>query len=680
MVNLSSEQLEIINSNKNLMVFGNAGVGKTSTILNIALTYSNLNIIQITYNTMLKNEVIEKVKKLNIKNLYIYSYHSLCYNLYDNSDFTDEHIKKILLNDIPLKEQFKMRLDILIIDETQDQTFDYYKLVKKFLKDINQDNVRIILFGDIKQCIYGFKNASSKFLSLAPQIWNKNFEIKKLTTSFRLTNQVSFFINMCMYKKHALDPTLINTIKDNDKVKYYITNPYKIATKLGNEIIKFLKNGYKEEDIFILVPSVKINNAPFKKLENWLVKKKLKCFTPTNDNMVLSNEIINEKIVITTFHQSKGRERKIVIIFNFDMSFFTFFDRQNNINNCPNVLYVACSRAIDKLILIQDEKNEKLPFLNLHHPDIKKYVDVIQTNKTIIPQKLNIENNFIKKSVSDFVKFLSSETTNQILLKINTLFEIVYPENKNVKQIVNKIETHPNIYEDVSDLNGLAIPSIYEKLITNNISTIEFYVLSQLKKYPDIKKYINDNVVIPCITIPDYLKVCNIYNAIQNQLHSKLAQIQNYNWLTTDNLNTCMINLTKIPSNNLIFEYKITNNDESEEDFFTYTHDEHGVFKISARVDAFDENNIYEFKCTSMITIEHKLQLLMYYWLWHHSKLSNNYGKKNGIIMNIQTGLTLQLIPNDYVINEIFELIILDKINNMEEETDEIFLNKIYNN
>jgi hypothetical protein len=677
MVELSDEQIDIINSNKDLTVFGNAGVGKTSTIINIALKYPNHNIVQVTYNTMLKNEVIEKVKKLNIKNMVVYSYHSLCYNLYDNSDFTDEHIKKILLNDTPLKKPFEHKLHLLIIDETQDQTLDYYYLICKFLRNINQKDVRIILFGDVKQCIYGFKNASSKFLLLAPRIWGKDFEIKKLSTSFRLTNQVSFFINMCMYRKKITDDDLIKTIKNNDKVKYYITNPYKIASKLGNEILKLLKNGYKEEDIFILVPSVKTNNAPFKKLENYLVKKKLKCFTPTSDNSVLTNEIINEKIVITTFHQAKGRERKIVIIYNFDMSFFTFFDKTNNIHKCPNILYVACSRAIDKLIVIQDEKIEQLPFLNLNVPDVLKYVDFIKTGKNIIPQKIKIDNNFIKKSVTDFVKFLSSETVNHILERMKNLFIIVNPENVKSTQIINKIETHPKIFEDVSDLNGLAIPSIYEKNITNNISTIEFYVLSHLQKYPDIKQYVKGDINIPCITITDYLKVCNIYNAIENQLHSKLAQIKKYDWLSNDDLENCMINMNKIKSKNLIFEYKITNEDNPEDMFYVYEHPEYGKFNISSRIDAFDEEYIYEFKCVSMITLEHKLQLIMYYWLWNNSELVNKFGKKNGILMNIQSGLTLKLVSNDYVINEIFELIIGDKINNLDEETDDAFLKKI---
>ena len=82
--------------------------------------------------------------------------------------------------------------------------------------------------------------------------------------------------------------------------------------------------------------------------------------------------------------------------------------------------------------------------------------------------------------------------------------------------LISKIETSPNVFEDVSELNGLVIPSIYEKQ-GNDISTIEYYVLTHIRDKPEIKKYAGE-INIPCITIPDYLKVGNVYNAIQNNL------------------------------------------------------------------------------------------------------------------------------------------------------------------
>ena len=61
----SSEQLLIINSKNNTIVDAVAGSGKTTTAILIASSNKNQNIFQITYNSMLKIEVREKLIKYN---------------------------------------------------------------------------------------------------------------------------------------------------------------------------------------------------------------------------------------------------------------------------------------------------------------------------------------------------------------------------------------------------------------------------------------------------------------------------------------------------------------------------------------------------------------------------------------------------------------------------------------
>jgi hypothetical protein len=662
----SDEQLKIINSNKHTIVDAVAGSGKTTTAILIASKNKNKNIFQITYNSMLKIEVREKLEKFKINNMKIHTYHSIVTNFYDNSSFDDEHLKKIIKNNTPLKKKID-KIDILLIDEVQDMTLDYYKLVNKFIKDTESSPI-IYLFGDEKQCIYQFKNASSQFLTLANKIWNIEFDKVNLSTSYRLTNQISWFLNKCMLKNNK-----IKTIRDGPKVDYYICNSFTIANKIGLTIRNLIKNeNFKEDDFFILVPSIK-SESPYKKLENYLVKFKIKCMTPISDDVKLDDSVIKDKVVFTTFHQSKGRERKVVIIYNFDNTYFSFFGKNLDQTICPNILYVALSRASYKLIIIQDDKNPPLTFLDLENKNIKTYVNILKINKKKqIQSKIISDNKFIKKSVSELVKFLSSSTLDILITIMHNLFENIN-NNINPVKIISKIETGPNIFEDVSELNGLVIPSIYEKKNNNDVSTIEYYVLTHIRDKPDIKKYVGE-INIPCITIADYLKVGNIYNAIQNGLHSKISQIQNYNWLTQDNINECFKNINIIQNKNLLFEYKITNNDEDDENFFIYIHEIYGEIQISARIDAFDDENIYEFKCVNSLNLEHKLQLILYHWLWHKSELYNKYGKKNGILLNIRTGETLKLIYNNFVINQIVDLIIIDKFTNKNTLNDEEFL------
>ena len=199
----SSEQLLIINSKNNTIVDAVAGSGKTTTAILIASSNKNKNIFQITYNSMLKIEVREKLNKYKIDNMKIHTYHSVVTNFYDNSSFDDEHLKKIIKNNTPLKNKID-KIDILLIDEVQDMTLDYYKLVHKFLEDTESSPI-IYLFGDEKQCIYQFKNASAQFLTLANKIWDIEFNKLNLSTSYRLTNQIAWFINKCMLKNNKIN-------------------------------------------------------------------------------------------------------------------------------------------------------------------------------------------------------------------------------------------------------------------------------------------------------------------------------------------------------------------------------------------------------------------------------------------------------------------------------------------
>ena len=127
----------------------------------------------------------------------------------------------------------------------------------------------------------------------------------------------------------------------------------------------------------------------------------------------------------------------------------------------------------------------------------------------------------------------------------------------------------------------------------------------------------------------------------------------------------------------MLFEYELTNNGSEEENSFIYNHVDFGELRIFGRIDAFDKDNIYEFKCVSSISIEHKLQIILYYWLWYNSKLKEIYGKKNAIIINIRTGETLKLKNNLLIINQIVELIINDKLSNIEELTDDEFIKHV---
>lgn len=715
-IKLSNEQNQIINSNSNIKVDAVAGSGKTTTILHMSMSIANKTkkIFQITYNNLLKREVRNKLKRLCIDNMEIHTYHSLAVKYYDPKAYTDEEIKKILLTNKPICQENKFeKFDILFIDETQDMIFDYYKFVKKFIKD-TQSNPQIIILGDKYQGIYDFKGANVKFLTLADKIWNVKFVNLNLSTSYRLTNQIAWFVNNIM-----LGYNRINTNKNGMTVDYYISNPFKIYKKIGKYLLDLIKtNVVQPSDIFILIPSLRTIESPYKKLENFLVKNNIKCITPISDDTKLDDKTMSNKVVFTTYHQAKGRERKIVVLYNFDNSYIEYYTRENisNTNMCPNILYVGATRASEKLILIQDVNSKPLSFLNLSKLKKNIFLNIIQTDNLSMIKQINSHSNShsnshpnshsnshpnshpnshskstnineIKKTnVTDLVKFIGPNTMDIImeLIENNIFIEINIP-NQNQILIPNKIENKNNqlvFYEDVSDLNGLVIPAILESKINNSTSTIENYVQDKFKElyvFNEYSKYVG-KINIPCLTIKDYLKVGNVYLSMQNKLHAKLAQIKKYNWLNENMVTKCHDNMKMINSNTL-FEITLRSELTPTLDWIEYHHKLYGLIQIKGRLDAISSDSVWEFKCVDYLSIEHKLQLIVYYWMWKKANMSNIYGNKKFYLTNIKSGHCLLLnIEQNYLIEQIVNILFDEKYLKKKELTDLEFIDMCIKN
>ena len=134
---ISYEQNNVINflqKGNNVIVDSVAGSGKTTCSLYIAKTFSQQNILLLTYNSKLKTETREKVRKYEIKNMEVHSYHSFCYKYYDKNCKKDSGIEHFLFKKkIPPNNNFMY--DIIILDETQDVTPLLYKVVCKIFKE-----------------------------------------------------------------------------------------------------------------------------------------------------------------------------------------------------------------------------------------------------------------------------------------------------------------------------------------------------------------------------------------------------------------------------------------------------------------------------------------------------------------------------------------------------------------
>lgn len=692
--NPSDEQKRVIDlmiEGKNVYTEAVPGAGKTTTGLAMGERLRNKEIFYITFSAQLKVEGKEKALKYGLTNVHMFSYHSLAVRYYSGEAHDDRGLTKIIKNNMEFKGDVP-KLDILVLDEIQDMTPLFYKFINKFIKDQGAP-IQLLILGDRDQNINrDFKGSDYRFLTMAPKVFpDFQFVRSDLSHSFRLTNNISSFIN-----ENLLGYDKIKTNKKGPTVKYLLTNTFSIDFKLY--LHRFIKekinNGYKYDDIFILGNSVKSDSSPIVRFENYLSEhpinnENINIYMPRIERMDLKDSDIAEKIVITTYHQSKGRERKLVIVFGCDEYMFSKGPREMNYDKMPEDYYVALSRATDELVVIHDISMKKLPFLKNKISDIrqKPYCELVfippRYIKTFDLRDLEHKDKIVSvksKNHNTTVTELTQYIKEDILEDLSNICDEIFIQN----QVSNKIVLKTNIdgrkrklTEQVSDITGVVIPSIWE-----------YNKTGKMKIYDDICKNINENsgdliklyksgINYPCKNIHEYLRLGNLYVSVVNGCENNLNQITEFNWLNEDDKNRCLYNLDLIISHNNTLKFEYTIEKGLNNGYFTIDHNRYGKLRIGNRVDLIDDNFLYELKCTKNLTIEHKLQLLIYAWMINNLDENNELRKKRYRLFNIVNNEMYELIYNKIRVEEAIELILFNKYSDTIEISDDEFLKLI---
>jgi len=625
----SNEQFDIIEkiSNNNIIVNSVAGSGKTTTNLHIAKYFTDKKILLLTYNSKLKIETREKTIKYDITNLEVHSYHSYCVKYYDNSCFTDSQIIR-LLKTTTIQDVKEHYYDMIIIDEAQDINPLYFELICKIYKDNNNKNCKICVLGDKKQSIYDFNKADERFIIYADSIFKLNdfpWSRCNLSKSFRITFEMSEFINKCMFNHNRIISDKIS----NNKPRYLICDTFGIES--FNEVKYYLDNGYKPDDIFIIAPSIKNPNCPVRKLENRIktLLLNVNIYIPISDEESLDNDIIENKLVFSTIHQVKGLERKVIILFNFDDSYFTYYKKNASKDLCPNELYVATTRGLEHLSLLHHYQNNYLQFLNKN--EIENHC-IVKKKKLYILEKKDTTK-VINESVTNIIKHLPCVVIDECFKYFD--INIIKPIGKKINIPVKINLDHGS--EEVSEINGIAIPSYFEyklkgtmtifnEIKSNNINTntdnlCTETVINKVCMFNDIsprnKQYDIDKINLENLQEDELLYIANKWSSYKSGFLFKLYQINVYDWLSKLKLNRAVKRLANLNiSKNAIFEYNISINDRKE--LLNR--------KLVGYIDCIDDNNVYEFKCVKEINKEYFLQLALYMYI-------NEYNKEENILL-----------------------------------------------
>lgn len=104
---LTNEQINIINSNDNMVVVAGAGAAKTTTLIEYAKLRPKGKILYLAFNKSIKDEAILKFKKNGINNIKIETAHSLAYKNFNNIKVTSGYSLSDIIDICKIKSEDK---------------------------------------------------------------------------------------------------------------------------------------------------------------------------------------------------------------------------------------------------------------------------------------------------------------------------------------------------------------------------------------------------------------------------------------------------------------------------------------------------------------------------------------------------------------------------------------------
>ena len=367
--------------------------------------------------------------------------------------------------------------------------------------------------------------------------------------SYRITYPISNFINQVMMIDGINSP-VNHACRNGEKITFMSHSSMAICNHLTHSIFELIKNGVSPNEIFILSASLK--GKRIKNIENRLVNRGIHCFMPNNmETTKLDERVLKNKICFSTFSAAKGREKDHVFVLGFEQRYFDMF-KNESCDKCPNSLYVATTRAKKTLHIyecIEHTGDKPLSFLTMGHYDLKElpYLTFKGIPRSIFYDRIYNKNSCPLISKSEYecptqmLRFMSEPTLETIIDIIESTEikknHITFTNHEFYIDIPSIIPTGNDTYEDISDINGVAIP-----LLWYNDASVLDYLIGQNNDYSEMNKQSEKYIEKLHCPIAKVLLKVNVYIALKDQLHSKLIQLMNhskYDWITYENLMKC---------------------------------------------------------------------------------------------------------------------------------------------
>lgn len=611
-----------------------AGAGKTTTILHIVSAMSSLpagprQVLVLTYNSKLKSETRVRCAGIALTNAAIHTYHSAALNLYADPTCSRDEGLALLVSNTSRKVVMSshQRYAVLVVDEAQDMTHLYFSLVRRLLADACVPDVRIIVLGDARQSVYGFKGADARFLTLAPRLpafapatccWREH----TLTTSYRLSPRIAHFVNSQLLNGVDLlrSSIEVSTTGCIGSVRYARCNTF--GDLPFRQLITWLISGLAPSDIFVLAPSIRANmkQSPVRVLENRLVQAGVRCFAASSDDERLDEDVTRGKVVFATFHQVKGLERRAVMVFNFDDSYHRYFERgstQIGLKGCPNAIYVAVTRAMSHLTVLHDSK---------HGPLRTVRSESLDRDCEVVSERSQARSRSQSSQAHSLATKLHRRTTHETDLSVT---ELLRHQKEQVLQAAMacltvrhlgvqldagscstllkcKTDTGDGSWENVAAITGTALPCVFEYETSCKCTLLQRAAVTMRGLAPVDQERLRtlvEQMPLGKPSISDFLYIANVHIALTSGYTHKLRQIREYDWVTEQDV-SAMLNVMRHhvtgPPDLVMYEHPAS---------LTIMVGERQV-RLSCAIDCIDSSTrtSFEIKCVGHLSVEHHLQ------------------------------------------------------------------------
>lgn len=688
----------------NVVVDSVAGAGKTTMFLHLARETARGHLcLVLTYNSHLRRETRVRVRAIGIDDrLHVHTYHSLCLTTYAVSGYRDNIIQTALNEDLT-PERYGVatcvhdRYQVLFLDEQQDATTLYYRFTRKVLRDLCTPDCQIVTCGDHRQNIYEYQGTDARFLTLSPVLYPDNgrqWQRCELNESRRVSESTALFVDVCLLGGKGRFVSIKPNHPAQKKPWYVICNMYSAQSvkRLCTQLCKLIKrHAYTADDIMILAPSINSANSVAKRLEHAMIGHGIPCFVPVSDECKLDDRVTHKKAVFSTYHQAKGRERKIAVVLCFDDSYTTYYNKtwRTQDGTAPNPMYVACTRGSEVLVVVHHRSRKRLPFLPAAKI-VKRYVELHVWDEITDPSPPS-SNKTSSVSVTRLIAHLSEETTEKIVSGFEWKDLPSVHEDEYEFDVPSKHSSTVShgAREDVSDINGnivtllanmeasgpddcvtslmisrvlkfsRSVQAMYRASHPHAVAALE-EALERHMKCTTIKPSIflrqlgadegDDNAVVDrtSFRLQDLACVATAYNSYTSDYHSRLLQLDGFEWWTIEDMLKVLeiMEYMQVVNPETLFEPLVHHIVEGR----TIA----GYIDIIAAMTPSTARIVYEIKFTASLEPVHHLQLLLYAYLDMMMMVMMDEGKEENreeledhtryMLVNVKSGQRRELI------------------------------------